>query len=161
MNNKKGKLFGKFNIIDLIVIVLIICVAAFVVMKFSDGGIGSATSTSRVQMTVYQEDSADFVPPNTQIGDPVYDANSKVTLGTVTDIQTGSSVFYIENADGTTTISSREGYCSVNITIEGSGTVSDHGVTIDGILYGVGHTMVIYAGMGKYYVQIYSIEPLE
>lgn len=160
MDNKKRKI--KFNIIDIIIIALIICAAVFLVMKFSDGGIiNDATSNSKARITFFMEECADFVVPNSHIGDPLYDASNKVELGTVTDIQVGESVTYVELDDGTVVASPKEGYCSVYITGETLGTFSDYGVTVDGTLYGVGHTLVLYAGVGKYYLQVYSIEKID
>jgi len=159
MDNKKR---FKFNIIDVIVLLLLICVVVFFVMKFSDGGIlNAATTVSHVRMTFYMEECDDFVVPYTHVGDPLYDASSKVNLGTVTDIRTGDAVSYVELDDGTIAVSSKEGYCSVYITGETYGTVSDFGVTVDDTLYGIGHTLVLYAGTGKYYLQVYDIQVLD
>lgn len=50
--DEKGKLFGKLNIIDLLVIVLIIAAVAVVGLKFLGGGSDTGTASARLTYTV-------------------------------------------------------------------------------------------------------------
>ena len=135
----------RINIIDIIILVLIVCVAVFAVMKFSDGGKVSAA---------------------TKVGDPVYDATFLKDLGVVTGLEVSEPISYevLKDSSGEPIGSVgpivREGYHSVKIITEVEGTMTDHGFMMGESLYSVGHTLVLHAGQGKYYLKIYSITPL-
>lgn len=150
----------KFNVIDVIIVVLILCVAVFAVLKFSDGGLNDATSLDKVVIRYYLEECPDYVIDATQVGDPVYDGSSEQSMGTVTAVETGDPVGYVEMEDGTFAPIVREGYSSVLITTETEGTWSAHGVVVGGTIYAPGHSLVIYAGQGKYYLKVHSVELL-
>lgn len=157
-NESSWKKF-KFNIVDVIIIVLLICVAVFAVRFFYDGNSG-ATVQETYHLTFYGEEVPDYVIPNTQIGDTVYDFDDKITLGTVTDISSDISQTYVETPDGRMVLGPKENYSSVYITIEVLGTRTDNGVIVGGVLYSVGHSVVLYAGDGKYFMKTYRIEPV-
>lgn len=160
-NKKKGMLFGKLNIIDLIIIVLVICVAAFLIWKLLGIG-GEPTVPDRVKVVFFEEECPDFVPSHTNPGDPLLDGGENIYLGTVTDVNVDASQTYNYNEiTGEMTAGPKEGYCSVYITGEVEGTLTNNGVVVNSTLYSVGHTMILHAGYGKYYLTIYSIEPIE
>ncbi|MBQ4369831.1 MAG: DUF4330 family protein [Oscillospiraceae bacterium] len=162
-NKKKGMIFGKINIIDLIIIIAVILVVIFLVMKFSDGGIvGEAAANDHVRITFYQEECANYIAEQTKIGDTVYDANAEYEFGVVTDFKVEKdSQTYVTTDDGELHLVPREGYCAVYITTETYGTLTPNGVVVGGETYGVGHTLVLRAGFGKYYLRVYSIEPID
>lgn len=155
-NTEKKK--TKFNIVDAIVIVLIICAGIFAYKTFFDGGIIDATEKIPVTVVFYEEECADYVIPNTEIGDSVYDVDNKVNLGSVCAVESDRSQSYVENSDGEVHLAPKEGYSSVYIAMNCTGTINDHGVIVDGVQYVIGHSVVIYAGEGKYYGKIYSIK---
>lgn len=148
----------RINIIDIIILVLIVCVAVFAVLKFSDGGINDATSLDKAIVRYYLEECPDYVIAATEVGDPVYDGSSEQNMGVVTAIETGEPTGYVELEDGTMAPVVREGHSSVLITTEVSGTWSDHGVVVGSTIYAPGHSLVIYAGEGKYYLKVHSVE---
>lgn len=159
MANENTKKKFRFNIVDAIIIVLLICVVIFAVRFFSDGN-GGATVQETYLLTFYGEEVADYVIPNTEIGDTVYDFDDKLTLGKVTDIKTDESQTYIEDSSGKVHLGPKENYSSVYITVEVLGTRTENGVIVGGVLYSVGHSVVLYAGDGKYFLKTYSIEPV-
>jgi len=154
MEKKKFKL----NVIDIIIVVLIICVAVFAVLKFSDGGVGASTPGDKVIIRYYLDEAPDYVIAATHVGDPVYDGSSEQNMGHVTAIETGDPIGYEELADGTYGPVVRKDHSSLLITTEATGTWTDHGVVVDGTIYAPGHSLVIYAGQGKYYLKVHSVE---
>ena len=157
-NKKKGMLFGKMNIIDLIIIIVVLCALGFLASRFLGVGKSAAVQAKTLRVVFYSEETPDFVPRNTKVGDSVFDVDNRQAIGRVTDIQTADSFSYMAAADGSIHRGPKAGYVSVNITMEVSGTPTDYGVVVGSIQYAVGHSIVIYAGMGKYYGRIYSIE---
>ncbi len=158
MANENKKKLGKLNIIDIIIIVIVLLAVAFVGYKLI--GTGSVSSpTQTVYITVYEEECADYVIDKVNIGDTASDATTSMfRLGTVTNVVSDKAVCY----EYDTTSSEykkipKPDYSSVYITIEVQGTLTDNGVVVGSQLYGVGHSMILYAGYGKFYLQVYDI----
>lgn len=157
----------KLNIIDIIIVLVVIAVVVFLGSKLighgfvpgkdyiNQGGEGGEMHTYHV--TFYTERTADYVLENTRIGDSAYSYDDKVNFGKVVSIERGDSIEYTIS-DGERIGIVEEGYSSAYITVEVQGAESEHGVEIDGELYAPGHTMVIYMGMAKYYMPVYSVE---
>ncbi len=154
---KNGKLFGKLNIIDFLVILVIVLAAIFILYTLF-GSSDTGTDTTTIRITFYQEECADYVIAQTHVGDAMMDDTTEGSLGTVVDVQTDTAASYSTLEDGTVVKTPKEDYSSVYITGEVQGVLTDNGAVISGTLYSVGHTTVLHAGYGKYYLQVYSIE---
>lgn len=150
----------KLNVIDIIIVVLVICVAVFAVLKFSDGGTGAAVPQEKVIIRYYLSEAADYVIDAAKVGDPVYDGSSERDMGVVTAIELGEPQGYLNPEDPSSGFVRREGHHSILLTTEAYGTWTDHGVVVDGTIYAPGHSLVIYAGQGKLYVKVHSVERL-
>lgn len=158
MDKKKGMIFGKLNIIDLAILLAIIAVVAFFAQRFMTTG-SIAMESDKVKIVFFEEECPDFVPEETKVGDSVLDGTTNSYLGKVSDVKVDESITYsIDPNTNEVTLGSKEGYVSAYITAECEGTLTDNGVVIDGTLYSVGHTVVLHAGYGKYYLVIYSID---
>ena len=159
MNSENKK--RKFNILDLIIIVVFVLAVCFVGAKLLHIG-EKDTPLQKFRITYYEEECPDFVPEHTHVGDALLDGKENLYLGTVTNIEVDESrTFHYNESTEETVVSSREGYCSVMITGEVEGTMTANGVVVGGELYAPGHTMVLYAGMGKYYLVVYEVEPVD
>lgn len=106
--DEKGKLFGKLNIIDLLVVLLAIAVAAVLVAKRSggDGGDpGGAPVTLTYQTLIkgvdprYYDSVRQFVDPAEGKKDQLL-SNSSLLNGFVVDCQATPHVEYINTDDG-------------------------------------------------------------
>lgn len=159
MNNEKKK--GKFNGIDLIVIIVIVLAVVFIGIKLLHIG-DDETPLQKVQITFFEEECLSFVPEHTKPGDPLLDGGENQYLGVVTDVTVDNAQTYNYNEiSGEMTAGPKENYCSVYITGEVEGTMTGNGVVVGSTLYSVGHTMILHAGTGKYYLVIYDIKPVE
>jgi len=150
---KNGKLFGKINVIDLLVVlVILVAIAAVVVFVLmpKDGA-------DELVMKFRIEEVDQFVAKKVKIGDSLYDDTYSLDLGKVTDIEIGDSISYGEVSDGVYTINTKEGYYSMIITGECKGNKTNLGAEIAGKKYGVGHTFVLRAGDAKLYLRVYDI----
>jgi hypothetical protein len=162
MNNENAKSPRKFkfNIVDAIIILLIICVVIFAVKFFSDRGSGGPMALDTFSISFYGEEVADFVIDQTRLGDSVLDSEEENYLGTVVEIKTEPSQTYVEDAEGKLVLGPKENYSSLFLSTEVEGTQSEYGLIINGVLYGVGHSLVLHAGQGKYFLRVFSIEKL-
>ena len=160
MIDKNGKVFGKINIIDLIVILVIVAAALmFGVSHFTNRG-GNVTTVSEGQstyITFYAEEVPDFVVDKLEEGAKVYDVDMKSELGEVVSYEVAPAVSYAANSDGESVLTSREKYKSVKITAKVNGTPTDYGISVNDNQYGVGHSLTIRAGAAKIYLKVYDV----
>ncbi len=156
--DKKGKLFGKINIIDLLILVILVAAIAVLGVKFLGKG-GKDVQTLEMKFHIEEVDT--WVTENVQVGDALYDGTYEQNLGVVTNVETGQSKTWGQNADGQYVLSSRDGYNSMTITGEVQGTKTAVGAEVNGQLYGVGHSMVLYAGDAKLYLRVQDIRVKE
>jgi len=160
-NKKKPLIFGKINIADFIVIVVILIAAAVLVIKLSSGSVspkGDTRDTARI--TLFVPSSPVYVSPHTQVGDDIYDTTTHSVLGSVASITTGQSTTYMfESGEYDTLV--KDGYESVTITFEMKCSANYYGVMLDNNQYAVGQTLSFYAGQGEYYGRISNIEIIE
>jgi hypothetical protein len=159
---KESKKTFKLNIIDVIIIVVILLAAAFIGYKLINTG-SVSTPTETVYITIYEEECADYVINNINIGDSASDGTTDITaIGTVTNVVTDTSATYeYDSTDDEFKRVPKPDYSSVYITIEAQGILNDNGVVIGSQQYAVGHTLILYAGSSKLYAQVYNISTEE
>lgn len=160
MIDKNGKLFGKINLIDLIIVIILIVLAAFVVFKFAVPRDNEVAET-QLYLSLFCEETPDYILDYLEEGTPVYDSKEDVTIGTVESLEIGEPTGYEAQGDGsdyTLYQVSRDDYSSVKLRINATGVNGVNGATIEGVLYGVGHTMTVYAGQAKLYLRVSGIE---
>ena len=155
----------KFNIIDIIVLVVLIAAICFAGYKlFFDRLDDSATPTKERELSYtiefYCEESPAFSAELVQVGDNLVDEYLDVPLGKITKVELAPSVSYATDAEGNWVVSSKEGYNSLKITTElkFKGVPYAHGIQVDTFKYGVGHSMTFRAGKAKLYGRISGIE---
>lgn len=157
---KNGKVFGKINVIDFIVILVVVCAIAAAGMFFIRNRRQSEVAveqTDRLVMKFYTEELSDFVAEKLEEGVILFDADKEVELGVATNIEIGNSVVYGGINAGSYEVVNKEGYKSAVITGEVDGIKNENGALIDGVQYGVGHSMTLRAGDAKIYLRVYDI----
>ena len=123
--DEKGRLFGKINVIDLIVLVLIVAVAAVVALKFlgKDAGIPGDNSTTQIEYTVkvplVQESVYEAVKAQVEAEGERAQlmADGSMLDAYVLDVSSEPYLIPVEKEDGTVVASAQPGYVSVNFTI--------------------------------------------
>ncbi|MGI5978033.1 MAG: DUF4330 family protein [Oscillospiraceae bacterium] len=158
MVDQNGKLFGKINLIDLIILLvlaaLIVTVALRVVKNREE-----TSSIQTVRITFYAEEVPDYVPQAMVKGASCSDVTENSDLGTLDSFETGEPLGYVTNTKGQVEAVVRQGYNSLSFTSIAEGEAIDHGVKINGVTYAVGHSLTVYAGKAKVYCRIKAIEP--
>lgn len=163
MIDKNGKLFGKINLIDLIIILILVALAIFAVLKFAVPSNTEGTATN-VKLTLFCEETPEYVVDYIKEGEPVYDSKEGINIGSVESFESGDPIGYDSKETGIDMSEyrvARDGYNSVKIVVDATGVNGVNGVTVNGVLYGVGHTMTVYAGQAKLYLRVMgiSVEP--
>lgn len=156
MIDEKGRLFGKINLIDLLVIIVLIAVVAIVIVKFvlpsDDGG-----TAQEVTLVLFSDETPEYVVSQLEAGSTVYDSAAGVDIGTLVSWETGDSNSVATNSYGDIVTFARDGFHSVTLTVKCSGVIGPHGVTVGGVLYGIGHSMTVYAGDCKIFLRVNDI----
>ena len=90
MIDEKGRLFGKVNIVDLLIILIVLAAAAFLGYRFL-GPNSNVANTEPVRLTLYCEESADYAVEQLTEGAEAWDSENNIILGTLTDWRVGDS----------------------------------------------------------------------
>lgn len=123
--DEKGRLFGKVNVIDLIVLMLIVAVAAVVALKFAGRGAGvpGETTASQIEYTVkvglVQESVYEAVKAQVEAGGEGAQlmADGAMLDGYILDVSAEPYLAPGVKDDGTMVVSEQPGYVSVTFTI--------------------------------------------
>lgn len=150
---------GKFNVIDFLIVVLIIGIAAFAGYKLISGK-NAPVSTQSVQVKYYYNDVPEFAAKKIKVDTPVMDFNTDNQLGTVTNVEIEDAVIYGENSKGETVASSKEDYKSVTVTTVVNADLAPHGFEVKKAVYSVGQKLPVLCGDVKFYSEIIEIKPL-
>lgn len=157
MENNKKKF--KFNIVDAVILLVIVCAVAFVGYKFL-GGSFSGGGESVYHVEYFLEESPDFAVDIIKVGDKVLDEQKDTDLGIVTNITSDESVSYGVTSDGLYVKGSKEGYKSAIIETEVEAKDYDFGMIAGSAKYGVGHSITIRVGKAKVFGRISKIEKI-
>lgn len=132
VTDKKGKLFGKINIIDFFVVIIIIVLIAGAYYKFGvSDKTGTTTALQPVTYTVKVNKIRDYVFNNVKEGDTLYDKTSGNAIGTITKIESEPATDVVEMNDGTVVRGQVENRINVIFTVEAQAAVSDSGYFVD------------------------------
>lgn len=156
----KGKLFGKINVIDLLVVLVIIAAIAGVSVKYmqSKANVG-VDSSKTIEISFYQEDAPSFAASAVKKGDTVKDAMQNNILGKVSDVRVDKSVFFGVDNNGRYVASPREGYNSITITSEVKGIIKPGGgTTINNYEYFIGKQIEVRAGSAVFWARISDVK---
>lgn len=161
--DSRGKLFGKVSIVDLLIIVIIVAGALGVYYKFVKvDSSGIATTTQKVSVAFFMEDVAEYTADSIKEGDFVRDRTSSVNIGRVTKVVKGPDIVFYPNSDGKVIASSKPGYVSVEVTVEGEGEYSATGVRFNNVDYYVNKSQFfLRVGPAELYPKVSSIKKIE
>ena len=139
MIDEKGRLFGKINIIDLLVILVIAAALCFAVFRYvlPDRNSGKAVQIEK--------------------GARVWDQGYDVVLGTVKSFEITPLMETVTDASGKTHLVENDWLVSVTLVLDAEGVPDEFGIRIGGSLYASGHTMTVFAGDAKLYLKVQEI----
>jgi len=131
--DKKGRIFGKISIIDVIIVVTILAVAAGFVYRQTSESIGAIIhADTPFYVTIQGTGLRHFIVDAVDVGDVVYRRHSRQPLGRVVDIQVETARDLLHLSDGTVTLAPHEGRYDIFITVEAVGSVRDIGFFVGG-----------------------------
>ncbi|NJD01774.1 MAG: DUF4330 domain-containing protein [Ruminiclostridium sp.] len=158
----KGKLFGKISIIDILVVCLVLAGIAGAYYKFGRSNTISAfVKPDKIELTFFSEDIPKYAGEAINPGDLVKDRLTDGVFGKVKEVALGPDIYYAANADGKMVKSSKEGYASLKIIVEGNGRYQDTGVTFNNKEYYVYNLLEIRVGNTAVYARVQSISKIK
>jgi len=132
MIDKHGKLFKRFSIIDLIIVLaVIVIIAGFTVRQLVPRLQNVIAPSDTFYVQVEGTGLRHFITDEIHIGDVV--ARQFVhTIGTVVDVAVSPAMDYLHRANGTAMLVPMEQRYNILITIQAIGSINDNGFFING-----------------------------
>lgn len=137
---KSRKLFGIFNIVDVILILLVIAAGLIGAKMFLGGGTGQTAAETKTYSYVVMgqevvKETADFPV----VGGNAYNSSTSAYLGIVKEVKTEPFTETMFNrATGKYEKVPVAGYSDIYVTIEGNGTETEKDITVEGQTVKVG-----------------------
>lgn len=160
--DKKGKLFGKLNIVDLAIILIVIVALVGVGYKYTQSQtVSPLTKTNDAIITFTESERVDYAVTAIKEGDLVRDRVSGVVLGNVEKIVTAPSVVVVYTSEGEPVSTTRPGYLYYDISVKCNGILTDTGITIGGTEFYVNKQNEVRFGISNLYPRISNIEGIK
>ena len=119
MIDKKGKLFGKVNIVDLLIVIFVVIAVIATVYKFGFSAHKDVNQSDiTLQYVLKTSGVRSFTADSITIGDEIYDEETDRFLGTVTNVEKKEALGYLTKADGNIVYTEKPERYDVYITIE-------------------------------------------
>lgn len=144
--DKNGKIKGKFNIIDLIVIILLVAVAAGICVRYGSSVTTAVKSDEEFEYVVKVDSVRDFTIEALEKKGKVTDKNSTLDLGEIVDVRVEPTEYRSTTADGRIVFAEQPERYTAYVTIRTRGKESDNSyITADSNELSVGRNTEIYS----------------
>jgi len=155
---KKGRLFGKVSLVDVILILAVAAAAVFVVNGLGVNRIITPGGADVTYISFHTEQAPDCVTGFLPVGGRVMDEAKGVDLGRITNVIINEGYDYHPNEQGQMVKSAKYGYSELTITSAVRGVMDERGLWVDGNRYIVGHSMSVIAGDAIIYMRVSGLE---
>jgi len=159
--DEKGRLFGKVNIVDFVVIAVVVLGIAGAAYKFISSSTSLFKKTENIEIVFYNEDLPGYVADAINVGDLVKDSVKNAVFGKVVAKETDNSVVFATDSEGVLRQTTRPGYVSMKLYVQGEGVITDTGVIINNADYYVGRSLELRAGNGVIWTRVRDISKVK
>ena len=161
MNQKKVK----FNIVDILVILVLIAGAVFLGIRMFGGEEPAVTPNSSVGSTYRVTFNAECVRGDVAStlvkGSKAENASRNMDLGYLVDFTIEDAIAYGTDAEGNVVQGTKPGYVSVTLVCELTGIDQSTGLQVGQFMLNVGHSMGVRCGFTELNMVVQNIEPVE
>ena len=142
--DKKGRLFGKVNIIDLCVVLIIISALAVTAIKLqsADNG-GDAEKNTEIEYTLKVASVREYTAKQFIEGENVYDDETGKYIGKIVSVEKKDDMDYIMKVDGTYSVAKKPERYDVFVTLSTKGTIDNKGYFAEGIRQISPHSTIV------------------
>ena len=156
--NKDGKLFGKINIIDILVVLLIIAAAIFAVFKMTDFGKSENMPVAKYEFKI-EKVRMQTVEAWSENALDIIDAETKTQMGDIVSISYEPARELVQKTDGSYCISNHSDRYDVTLTMQVNVKETEKGYyTADNAYIAPGKTMGLSNGYAQTFGEIISME---
>lgn len=128
--DKKGRLFGLINVIDLLVIILVVAVVARFALNPQKSSL--TNEEKKIQVVLLVKDVRDATANVIKEGDMVRETKTNNLLGKVTKVEVKPAETLVNTADGRVLNVPNPVLKDVYVTVEGSATVGENAIVLGG-----------------------------
>lgn len=161
MNQKKVK----FNIVDILVILVLIAGAVFLGIRMFGGEAPAVTVNASAgdtyRVTFHTECVRNQVADTLVLGSKSENASRNMDLGYLVDFTVEDSIVYTTDSEGNQIKTTREGYSSVTLVCELTGIDQSTGLQVGQYMLNVGHSMGVRCGFTEITCYVVDIDLVE
>ena len=161
MNQKKAK----FNIVDILVILVLIAGAVFLGIRMFGGEEPAVTANPSVGDTYRVTFNAECVRGDVAStlvkGSKAENASRNMDLGYLVDFTIADAIAYGTDSQGNVVQSTKPGYVSVTLVCALTGIDQSTGLQVGQFMLNVGHSMGVRCGFTELNMVVQNIEPVE
>lgn len=161
MNQKKAK----FNIVDIIVILILVAGIAFVGVRMFGGEEpavdANAGAGSTYHVTFHAECVREDVASTLVLGSKSENTSRNMDLGTLIDFTIDEAIAYGTDSNGHVVQGTKPGYVSVTLTCELTGIDQSTGLQVGQFMLNVGHSMGVRCGFTELNMIVQNIAAAE
>ena len=133
LTDKKGKLFGRFNIIDFTALLVVLLLIAGIGYKYLFSGVKSITDNpDLLQYTVSITDVRNYSVNALDINDKIYDSKTDTYMGKVIGKEVRPYKDYITKTDGNVVLAEKPQRFEVLLTLQVPGVENAYGFLASG-----------------------------
>ena len=160
--NKNGKIKGKFNVIDMLVILLLIAMTVGIAVRFSSSVTTAVQSDEEFEYVMKVESVRDFTIKALEKKGKVTDKKSTMDLGEITDVTSEPTMFLSTTAEGKVKYAPQPERFTAYVTIRTRGKESDNSyITADSNELSVGRNTELYSKYVHTSGTIISVKKIE
>ena len=154
MSQKKAK----FNIVDVIVVLVLVVCIAFVGMRMLDK---QQSAESATYLLTFKADCVpEEIAARLTVGTDARDNDLKIALGTLEGISTGDSIVYGYDSEGNCVASQKPGHVSVTLLCKVTGYEDATGLMVDRNLISIGSELQVSCGLTMVRATLWDITPV-
>ena len=157
---KNGKLFGKLNVIDLLIILLVLAGLAFLAVRFLGKTDSSEYAAPQsVRLTFFANEAPALLDGKLEVGAPVSDYDESLALGSLSFVNAEEAYEWQYDSDSGESVKvpvANEIF--LTFSCDASGIPGDDGLRIGGHRYSIGGTYVICAGKTRISCRLANFE---
>lgn len=133
LTDKKGKIFGKLNVIDFIALIVVLLLIAGIGYKYVGNGVKSVTDNpDLLQYTVSITDVRNYSVDALQINDKMYDSKTDTYMGKIIAKEVKPYKDYITKTDGNVVLAEKPQRFEILLTLEVPGVENAYGFLASG-----------------------------
>lgn len=131
--DKKGKLFGRINVIDMTVLIVLVLLLAGIGYKFyMDDRKNVSNNSELLEYTISITNVRSFTADAVDVGDKIYDSKTDTYLGKVIAKEVMPYRDYITKTDGSVVLAEKPERLEVRLTMQVPGVENNYGYLANG-----------------------------